>query len=128
MEGWKGICLIAVYTIHDGVAVLQEGYWADSQRGSPPLLYKNGTLKEFNDYDDKMFAYYRFENGELKYQTMLIDNFSEELNSGFYYRSDGIGRPSKVITKEEFELVQKEFEGDGQVIELDWKPLAEYGR
>jgi len=26
------------------------------------------------------------------------------------------------------DTLQKEFEGDGEVVELDWKPLAEYGR
>jgi hypothetical protein len=32
------------------------------------------------------------------------------------------------ITQAEFDRVQNEMEGDGQVVELDWKPLAEYGR
>ena len=125
--GLNGMTLITVYVIHDGAAVLQEEYWGDSQRGSPALLYKNGTLKEFDDYDDKMFTYYRFEDGKLKFKTRLFDHYSEELNSGDYSRKDGIHDKGRVITKEEFERTKKEFEGDGQTVGLDWKLLAEYG-
>jgi len=31
------------------------------------------------------------------------------------------------ITKAEFDRVQKEMKGNGQMVEFDWKPLAEYG-
>jgi hypothetical protein len=32
------------------------------------------------------------------------------------------------LSPNEFDRVKQEFEDDGQVVEIDWKPLAEYGR
>jgi len=127
-QAWgEDIYLYAVYAIKNGIAVRQEEYWYDPQRGNPPLLYKNGIIRVEAD-GDTMLQYYRFEDGELKFQIMLIDDYSPVFDSGNYKRVDEKGGFSKIITKAEFDRLQKEFEGDGQVIELDWKPLAEYGR
>jgi len=116
----------AIYTIQNGVAVRQEEFWEpDFSRSFPTLLFKNGTIRSGNDNGGELgIIYYRFENGELKRQTTLIDDF------GQYYRFNVNVDvfPGTPITKAEFEAVQKEFEGDGQVVELDWKPLAEFGR
>jgi len=121
---WGGhIFLDAVYTIQNGVAVQQEAYFMDTTIGPPPLLYKNGTIR-VNRVDDTIIFYYyyfRFENGELKLQIMLIDDMGR-----YFSNKDPMKRTP--ITKSEFDRVKKEMEGDGQVVELDWKPLAEYGR
>jgi len=127
VEWWGGMHLIAVYAIQNGVAVLQEDFTTSPTSCAPALLFKNGSIKK--DFDiDPIVHYYRFENGKLKFQTMLEDNCSPDFNRVEYRRKDRKDEFSRVITKEEYDRVIKEFEGDGQVVELDWKPLAEYGR
>jgi len=54
----------------------------------------------------------------------LIDDYGQCYRFNIYVDEF----PGTPITKAEFDRVQKEFEGDGQTVELDWKPLAEYGR
>ena len=68
------------------------------------------------------FGYYRLENGEIKNKTVIEQNgkYYDFIINGPY--------PGTLITKEEFGRVRKEFEGDGELVELDWKTLAEYGR
>jgi len=118
------IYLTAVYTIQDGVAVRQEEFRADPACGPPPLMFKNGTIVAFDDDGGRQIYYYfRFEAGELKFQVGLNDYYDSD-----YYRVDDWDDLPRAITKAEFDRVKKELEGDGQVVELDWKPLAEYGR
>jgi len=125
-EEYSGIVLQAVHAIQNGVAVWQEALpslVADfpEQRS----ILKNGTIRVKSVVADEgsFFRYYRFEDGELKLQIILLDSaFGIE-----YYRRE-YGNNDVPITNEEFDRVQKEMEGDGQVVELDWKPLAEYGR
>ncbi|MCL2299140.1 MAG: hypothetical protein FWC27_03210, partial [Firmicutes bacterium] len=63
-----------------------------------------------------------------KCKIMLLDDYSPDTDTGECYRKDGQDDLPKVITKAEFDRLKNEFEGDGQTVELDWKPLAEYGR
>jgi len=116
---------IAVYAVQDGLPVLQKEFTDDPECGPPALLFENGTIR-VNDFDGGrwVFFYYRFEDGELKFQTGLVARDYDN----YYSRFDEWGGPSRVITKGKFDRLQKEFEGDGQLVELDWKPLAEYGR
>ncbi|MCL2141184.1 MAG: hypothetical protein FWH42_05960 [Dehalococcoidia bacterium] len=117
--------LANVYAYQNGVAVRQEEFFIDPAEVSPPILLKNGAIKlEWDTYGAPRVAYYRFIDGVLKRQITLLDDF------GQYYRYDMYVDqfPGASITKEEFDRVQKEMEGDGQVVELDWKPLAEWGQ
>ncbi|MCL2141247.1 MAG: hypothetical protein FWH42_06310 [Dehalococcoidia bacterium] len=121
-EGLGPVKLFNVYTIQNGVATRQEEFFIDTAESSPALLFRNGTIRVDSDsYDGEMsFGYYRFEDGELKRQTTLAEEH------GQYYHYIKGNRTQ--LSKAKFERVQKEMEGDGQVVELDWKPLAEYGR
>jgi len=116
--------LATVYAIKDGTAVRQEGIFAqDVGSEAPALLFKNGTIcLGLNDEGDLFYYYYRFEDSELKFQTMIKDEWRG------YYRTNDIYKSTNPITKEEFDRVKTEMEGNGQVVELDWKPLAEFGR
>jgi hypothetical protein len=120
--------LFSVYTIRNGVAVRQEQFSRDAtDTSAPSLLFKNGTIRtNENEMGIRGFGYYRFEDGELKHLTGVIE---EERSHGAinYFRIHADEQKLVPSTKEEFERVQKEFEGDGQVVEIDWKPLAEYG-
>ena len=124
-EDW-GTYLNCVYTIQDGVAVKQNQYFSPIPEYStpPPLLFQNGTIKGVTDLDGPQLSrYYRFKNGELKFQIALVDGYGKSSCSYNQNKWDNIP-----LTVEEMKQIKKEMEGDGQVVELDWKPLAEYGR
>jgi len=122
----EGGNLLAVSTIQNGVAVWQEVFsfpLGEGGRILPSLVFRNGTIRTDNNVDGELdYIYYRFEDGELNFKTLLSDRF------GSNYRMYVQFGPISPITKAEFDRLQKEFEGDGQLVELDWKPLAEYGR
>jgi len=120
LTGWGG-SLERVYSIRNGVAVLQKQYYGDADSPVPPVLFSNGTIRasSADDYGIN-YAYYRFENGELRLQQILINLLDYE-----YFRRESDIIP---ITKEDYERLRKEMEGDSQVVELDWKPLTEYGQ
>ena len=86
-------------------------------------ILKNGTIRiEGRDDNGTGFGYWRFEDdGVLRNQVGL------SIESGKYIRvttTDGYQRIP--IAKEEYDRIKKEMEGDGQVVKLDWKPIAEY--
>ena len=118
-EWMEDIHLTAVYSIKDGVAVWQEGFvnlLHPDFTNNPPLLFKNGTIMMGK------FSYYRLEDGEIKRKT-VVEEDGKCYNFIVYEPY-----PGTPITKEEFERVRTEYEGDGQIVEVDWKPLAEYGQ
>ena len=119
-----GIGLGAVYSIQNNVVVKQEEFVADIYYSSPSdVLFKNGTIRsESYDAGELNVAYFCFEDGELKFQTLLLDS------RGNYYRMHVQFGSLAPITKEEYDRLRKEYEGDGQLAALDWKPLEEYGR
>ena len=112
-------CIETIFVVQNGVAVLQDQYSWDSESGIPSVIFKNGIIRSGDDYA----KYYRFIDGELKMlQPMLV-------RTGYvteYFRRE----PSKdiSITKEEYERLKREFEGNGEIVKIDWKPLAEYGK
>ena len=123
---------IRVYTILSGVAAEIVQLTADFDGFGANIFFENGTIKrssadEFATY----YSYYRLEAGELAFQGGLIDENGTNPEDGSlvkaYYRHYPDGTV-ETITKEEFDRVKAEFEGDGQEVELDWKPLKEYRR
>ena len=124
-----GIVFIYVFTIRDGKVEKQdlmayEVEWARNE----PILYKDGTIRiggKDDEYVGNFYMYYRFEDGVLKRHTSI----GYEANEGSYRMcrdfSSGILQET-TITKEEYDRVQKEMEGDGQVVKLDWKPVTDY--
>ena len=118
---WNNLYLARVYTIQNSIAVRQEAFLSDPTMDLVALLYKNGTIR-LEDTMNNRFTYYQFEGGELKFQIKLFNDSVE------YYGILELNGPRTLIAKEEYDRLQKEMEGDGQVVDLDWKPLAEYGR
>ena len=124
-RGVYGKFLYDMYTIQDGIAVKQD-FWADSDEQPSPVILENGTIRsERNDQGELYYYYHRFVDGKLKLQLMLIDNTYYNENEYFYFY-DFIGRTP--TTKDEFNRMRAEMEGDGQVVKLKWKPLRKYGR
>jgi len=127
-ETWGDImCPYLVFATQNGVAVQQEAYLWFEGNGPPPVVYRTGTIKaEFSDDGGSTFYYYKMEDGELRYQTMLVaDNreFDNEIHDyrHEYFRFDPDTEKSISVTQKEFERLQKELEGDGMPADLDWK-------
>jgi len=123
-ETYDGKAIMSIFTTQNGAAVRQEA-WPGYMAQFPcwHLLYRNGTIRyEGTDEGSRGYGYFRFENGELK----RLPGLSVKSGEYFRYAEDGI--TTIPISKEEFDRVQREMEGDGQIVELDWKPLAEYGQ
>ena len=126
------IALLYLYTIRDEKAV-DTGFVFWDGSSLQPLLFQNGTIKTV-DAEMDWISYYRFEGDELKLQVCLEDH------SGRYewwLRTEQPGDPPPPyitvdpeertpLTQEEFERLREDMEGDGQVVEIDWKPLKEY--
>ena len=116
--------LFDVYVIQNGIAVQQE---INIGEFDSPILFKNGVIRTHSYGDgEKYFYYYRFEKGLLIEQDTVLTEYLDDDN--VFFRNSDNRRTGISITKEEFDRLQKEFEGDGQLAELDWKPLADYGK
>jgi len=116
LNGTDDVHFYACYAAaENGFAVRQ--HIGDSTE--PLLILNNGTIKMIskNYHGGLRYDYYRGESGEFR-QITLWENGP--------YRSYYTKTIS--LTKDEFEYAQKEIEGNGQTIVLDWKPLVEYGR
>jgi len=79
-------------------------------------------------------GYYCFEDGQLKLVAGLgvddhgyfrVDPTGEKRDYFFDFIPDGT---EVRVVEEEARRLAEGFWGDGQTVELDWKPLAEYGR
>jgi len=112
-----GVCLTSVYVIQNGIAVWVEGFINDLEYcTTPPSLFKNGTIMMGE------FGYYRLKDGKFMNKSLT------EKDGKYYHFTINGPYPGVSITKEEFDRVRKEYEGDGEIVKLDWKPLAEYGK
>ena len=113
-EGSDGMGVTDAYTIQNGAAVRQRSF------SHSTLLYKNGIIRLVgSDHGVWGYGYCRFEAGTFKYLAGL------SVRGNAYFRIPGGGGDEIPITKEEFDRIQKEYEGGGQVV-LDWKPIAAY--
>ena len=112
-----------LYTIQDGTAVEQWELlrWLTEASEPQRILFKNGTIRieGQSEIGTQLCRYLRFEEGELKLLVILRDE-QGSYSKGFNERIP--------ITREEYDRLRKEYEGDGQLAALDWKPLEEYGR
>jgi hypothetical protein len=115
----------SVYSIQNGVAVEQNDYPLWTEYNPPTILFENGVIRVDNTREGQgpfSIYYYRFEDGTLRFQTGLFDYDGKEYSQ---YDTADLAEDTP-ITKAEFERLQKQYEGDGQIVQLDWKPLAEY--
>lgn len=125
--------IYSIYTITDGVAVLQDEYpewmW---EFESKSLIFEDGTIR-YEDYDMTedgyqmiLYGYFKFENGKLERKLGI----SSDSNGGYYRinpeTEDGYFGGYSDIPKEEYYRLEKEIEGDKKVINLEWNRLDEY--
>ena len=99
-----------------------------------PHLFENGTIR-IDDVEMNWIFYYRLEGGEFKCEAWLFDDVGyqqwlelggqEEENKSLYSQKYQ-DKEDVPLTKEEFEQIQKDMEGGGQIVELDWTPLFKY--
>ena len=113
--------LFDVYAIQNGIAVQQDSFGLFN---FPAVLLQNGTLRVGGSTEIGFWNnYYRFRDGKLNFYALLELN-DEEFNHHCTY-ADG---KRFLITYEEYKRLTNEIEGDGQEVQLDWKPLADYGK
>ena len=133
-EDGKDIYLRGISSIQDGVVMRQRDNNLElGEADVPPVVFKNGMIRceDFrDDWGSRVIRYAYLEDGKLKDYTSLRKNdliYAPFLENEYEYfvrdNNEYIG-----ITEEEFEQMQKEIEGDGQTVELDWRPLAEWGQ
>ena len=126
MDVYGGKSFNSIFTIQNGVVVEVNEFFSAyrfPEQASQTLLFRNGIIRSDNNHEGvPRYNYYRFEDGKIKPLTAIFTV------NGDYYSLDPVTGDEMTITKREFDRLQKEMEGDGQIVELDWKPLAEYGR
>jgi len=126
MDVYGGIGYNSVFTVrNDIVAQSDDSFSAYRflEQARPTLLFANGTIRyEWDIEGTSRYCYCRFEAGELVLQIVL-----RTANDSYYHR-DPVTYNEIPITKAEYDRMRKEMEGNGPVVELEWKPLAEYGR
>ena len=135
VEFGPDIGILDVYRLHDNKTVLQDvTVW--NRRISPPYLFENGTIR-FDDREIDWISYYGFEDGELKLQACVLDQnewydwwldtqVSDPPFPPYTLIDPDPEKEDIPLAKEKFEQSRKEMEGDGEVVELEWIPLAEY--
>ena len=124
-----------IYTFQNGAA--KQVLCIDYETGDCYInILKTGIIKT-GSFGVSTNSYYRFdEEGQLKLIMKLdsygdyrglfrVDPTGEKKDFDFYFTPDGT---EVHISQKKFERLKEEIEGDGEVVDLDWKPLAEYGR
>lgn len=125
------IMISRIYTIENGEAVKQFSFWWSDDFLWETVLLSNGLIRQSTGFEDyPSYVYFCLENGKL------------ELKYGIYYTEDRYGNRSysyvdegengkiidEEITKEEFERLRDEANGDAAVVEINWKRIDEYGK
>lgn len=124
--GNYGQDLFDIYTIRNGVAVQQINLLEGSIHPRMSIL-RNGTVMISGGhqgwYSD---LYYRFKKGSLQFR-LRLPLFSMETDR--YYKNWTKDHNNDVeISKEEWERLRHEFEGDRQEVSINWTPLWAYGQ
>ena len=128
----KKIVISSVYTLENGELVKQETHpWWNDEVLWDRVILSNGLIRTSIGIEDShSHSYLEFKNGSLK------------LKYAIYYKGDGYGNRyyeiiypdnnnnyiQEKITKEEFERLHDEANGDAEVVEINWKRIDEYGR
>lgn len=136
--GWKNSSgqVSEIYTIEDGVAEQKLSIF-DKMGQEAIVIWKTGVIS--TGQSDGVVWYYRFEEGQLKLIAGLgmyanwgdksggfrVDPTSGDSDFFFDFIPDGTEIP---IGPDEYNAMIDEFLGDREPADLDWKPLAEYGR
>ncbi|MCL2298700.1 MAG: hypothetical protein FWC27_00960 [Firmicutes bacterium] len=124
-----------IFTFQNGAA--EQVLSVDYDTGDTYICPLKTGVIQTGSFSGSVNSYYRFnENGQFKLILKLgsygddrglfrVDPTGGESDFFFCFIPDGT---EVHITQEEFERLHDQYEGDGQVVELDWKPLAEYGQ
>lgn len=126
--------LFDIYTIKDGVAVQQR--WSGWIHPHVSIL-ENSTVMTFGGHQGWYGnVYYRFQNGALtRIESLGFTDINHRINDKTgedeyytnYYRYDDEERGEGVqISEAEYNRLQKQCEGSGDEVALEWRPLWLY--
>ena len=124
--GLEYIVLAGVFAVNGDSAIRQYGF-REIHMETPDhaYLFKNGTIKLVNldilPEEGEVGYYYRFDGGELKWYASL-----HAYNGRYSYYDANYNE--KTIDKNTHARLLKEMEGDGEVVEINWKPISQYGQ
>lgn len=126
------ITISSIYTIKDGQVVEQSVHpWWDNEVLWDRVILTNGLIRTGTGYKDyPSYSYLGFENGEfgLKYSISYLGDGKGNKRYKKIYRNDNGEYVEEIITKEIFEQLRDEADGDSEIVEIKWKRIDEYGR
>ena len=120
----REILISSVYTIENGEVVKQDSsvWWDDEYLWNRELL-SNGLIRTtLGDKEYPSYSYLGFENGKLELK-LAVYNMGDR-----YLRIHDSIVDEEEITKEEFERLRDEANGDSEIVEINWKRIDEYGK
>ena len=106
-----------IYTIQDGVSVQIKSFPFGDEDGA--RLLSNGVIAQHYELE---IRFYRFEDGELIRFATLVSGVGGVNN--YHILADGTEIP---ITWDERWEISERYGGDWMPMNLDWRPLAEFG-
>ncbi len=128
----KEIMVSSIYTIENGQVVKKDSSWWNDDYLWESAVLSNGLIRQKIGIEEyPSIVYFDFRDGNLSFMYGLVyyppsanetvgvyEYFSE--NNNIYFEEE--------ITKEEFERLRDEANGDAEVVEINWKRIDEYGR
>lgn len=128
----KKITVSSIYTIKNGQVAEQSVHpWWDNEVLWDRVILTNGLIRTGTGYKDyPSYSYMGFENGEfgLKYSISYLGDGKGNKRYKKIYRNDNGEYVEEIITKEIFEQLRDEADGDSDIVEIKWKRIDEYGR
>jgi len=117
----RGRGILDIYTIQNDVAVQAKSFYfaRNAEFGTGVWLLETGIIQSGDIINNR---FYRFEDGLLKFQGALIQG------TGNMRHILADGSETIVTWDESLQLIEDYGEGNWNRAQLDWQPLAEFGR
>ena len=122
----KKILISSIYTIKNGEVVeINTQPWFRPDYIWDRVLLTNGLIRtSFGNEKNPSYIFLGFKDGEAVLNCAI---YYYKSNDGYVQQFADINT-SIDITKEEFERLRDEANGDAEVVEINWKRIDEYGK
>lgn len=122
----KKIFISSIYTIKNGEVMEINTYpWLPDDYIWDRVILTNGLIRtSLGDEKHPHYYFLGFESGEAVLKCAIYDYGDDD---GYVQQFADINT-SIDITKEEFERLRDEANGNAEVVEINWKFISEYGR
>lgn len=125
------IMISHICTLKNGEVTKQESFWWQNNYLWDTVLLSNGLIRQSMGFEEYPSYFYFFvENETLKFKFGVC--YTQDVNGDRFYSYVAEAEDGKYIeekiTKEEFERLRDEANGDAEVVEINWKRIDEYGK